>query len=79
MILPSHQLCMRIPTSIHPQQLSVVYHFYYSNLLTTEWHFIVVLICISITINYIEHFLMSLLAMCVSSLEKCLFKYFAYF
>ena len=78
--LHSHQRGISVPCfPDHCQQLLFVIFLIIAILTGVKCYLIVVLICISLMINDIEHLSIYLLAICMPCLEKCLFKPSAHF
>ena len=79
-IFHSYQQYMGVTISPHSCQCLLFSVFLIIAILVgAKWYVIVIFICIFLMTDDVDHLFMWFLAICISSLEKCLFKSFPYF
>ena len=73
-ILHSHQQCVKVPIVPHLVYIWNCWSLWITAILVgVMWYLSVVLICMSLTANDVEHLFTRLFSICVSPLEKCVF------
>ena len=79
-VLCSHQQCIPVPTFPRSHQ-HLLFSFFKKSiviLVAVKWY-LMILICISLMTHDVDHLFLGLLAICIPSLEKCLFRSFVHF